>query len=160
MELVTEAIRVQARYAVEAKQLLDSQKEHKENLIRALRQDIEYLQTRQQQITEESRKLYEKFALDGVISREDYAKQKAELLKQRESIYQAEAKVKAQVETLTTGKNRFIEKYQGHTELEKLAEDVATDLLNRVTVWPRKRVEISLNYLDEIPSVFAPNDTD
>lgn len=160
MELVTEAIRVQAQYAVEVKHLLDSQKEHKENLIHALQQDMEYLQARQQQITEESRKLYEKFALDGVISREDYAKQKAELLKQRESTYQAEAKVKAQVDALTTEKNQFIEKYQGHTELENLTEDIAADLLHRVTVWPRKRVEISLNYLDEIPSVFAPNDAD
>lgn len=156
LELVTDAIRAQARYAVELDHLIESQKQHQDNMLRALQHDIQYLQAIQQEVTEESRKLYEQYALDGTLSRESYAQQKADLLNRRDSAYQAETEIRARISSLTQETNLFVEKYQGLTGLETLAEDLAADLLQRVTIWPGGRIEISLNYLDKIPFVLSP----
>lgn len=156
LELVTEAIRMQAQYAVEVKHLCDSRKKCHEDMLQALQQDVQYLQALQLQITEESRRLYEEYALDGALSRETYGKQKAALLKRRETAYQSEAEIRGRIAALTAETNQFVEKYQDHTALECLTEDIATDLLRRVTIWPNRRIEISLNYLDEIPSTIVP----
>lgn len=156
LDLVEEAIHTQAQCAVELKHLSDSQKEYHENMLQALQKDAKYLQTLQQQITEESRKLYEEYALDGTLSRDAYGKQKALLLKRREAVYQSEAEIKSRIAAVTAQTNQFVEKYQDHTALENLTEDIAADLLHRVTIWPNRRIEISLNYLDEIPSAIVP----
>lgn len=155
LELVTAAIRAQAQYAVELERLIESQKQHQDNLLHALQRDMKSLQAIQSQITEESRKLYESYALDSTLSRESYAQQKAELLKRRDAAYQAETEIRDRISSLTQERNLFVEKYHGLIGLESLTEELALDLLQSVTIWPGGRIEIALNYLDEIPALLS-----
>ena len=50
-----------------------------------------------------------------------------------------------------TGESKFVEKYEGLTDLDKLTAELSADLLHSVKIWPDGRVNVELNYLDEIP---------
>ena len=52
---------------------------------------------------------------------------------------------------------RFIEKYKGLTDLDKLTAELAADLLRFIKIWPDGRVNVELNYLDEIPHAVVRN---
>ena len=153
MDMVIESIRMYARLAVEAKRLLSVEKEKREVQFHVLRQEQKNLQAVQQQITEESRVLYETFTMERSMSRSEYAEKKTALLERRERAYEAEAEVKRRLEELWIGENRFVEKYEGLTEMDKLTTELSADLLHSVTVWPGGRIDVKLNYLDEIPYV-------
>lgn len=151
MEMVVEAIRVCAQLAVEEKRLRAVEREKCEMQLQTLKQEIRSYQTLQQQITEESRILYEAYAMEGSMSRTEYADKKAALLKRREKAYEDEAAAKQRLESLWTGTSKFVEKYEGLTNLDTLTTELSTDLLSSVKIWPDGRVNVELNYLDEIP---------
>ena len=151
MEMVVEAIRVCARLAVEEKHLRVVEREKSEMQFHTLQQKIRSFQTLQQQITEESRILYEAYAMDGSMSRTEYASKKAALLERREKAYEEEATAKQKLESLWTGTSKFVEKYESLTALDKLTTELSADLLHSVKIWPDGRVNVELNYLDEIP---------
>ena len=153
LELVAETIRMCARLAVEAKRLLAVEKEKREILFHTLQQEVRSFQLLQQQITEESRILYEAYAMERAMSRAEYAEKKTALLERREKAYEDEAAAKRRLEELWTGTNRFVEKYEGLTEMDRLTTELSADLLHAVKIWPDGRVEVELNYMDEIPHV-------
>ena len=157
MEMVVETIRVCAQLAVEEKRLRSVEKEKREVQLQTLKQEIRSYQTLQQQITEESRILYEAYAMDGSMSRTEYADKKAALLARREKAYEDEAAAKQRLESLWNGESKFIEKYKGLTDLDKLTAELAADLLRFVKIWPDGRVNVELNYLDEIPHAVVRN---
>ena len=155
LELAAEAIRVCARLAVEGKHLLAVERKNRDMEIHTLRQEIRSFQTIQQQITEESRILYEAYAMDCSMSRAEYADKKAALLERREKAYEDEAAAKQKLESLWIGTSKFVDKYEGLTDLDKLTTDLSADLLHSVKIWPDGRIQVELNYLDEIPCVVA-----
>ena len=157
MEMVVEAIRVCAQLAVEEKRLRSVEKEKREVQLQTLKQEIRSYQTLQQQITEESRILYEAYAMDGSMSRTEYADKKAALLARREKACEDEAAAKQRLESLWNGESKFIEKYKGLTDLDKLTAELAADLLRFIKIWPDGRVNVELNYLDEIPHAVVRN---
>lgn len=157
MEMVVEAIRVCAKLAVEEKRLRAVEKEKREMQLHTLQQEIRSFQTLQQQITEESRILYEAYAMEGTMTRAEYANKKAALLKRRKKAYEEEAAAKQELESLWIGTSKFIEKYEGLTSLDKLTAELSADLLRSVKVWPDGRVNVELNYLDEIPTTVTKN---
>lgn len=89
-----------------------------------------------------------------MISREAYAKQKAALTERQEEVNRAEDTVKQRINELTAGHNILVEKYKDLSELNNLTAEIAANLLNRVTIWPDGRMEVELNYLDEIALAF------
>ena len=157
MEMVVEAIRVCAQLAVEEKRLRAVEREKREMQFHTLQQEIRSFQTLQQQITEESRILYEAYAMDGSMLRTEYAEKKAALLARREKAYEDEAAAKQRLEALWTGERKFVEKYEGLTDLDKLTAELSADLLHSVKIWPDGRVNVELNYLDEIPHTVVRN---
>jgi len=52
---------------------------------------------------------------------------------------------------ISAADNRYVEKYSRCSELDTLTREISSDLLDRVTIWPDGRLEITLNYLDESP---------
>lgn len=95
--------------------------------------------------------------MDGSMSRTEYAEKKAALLARREKAYEDEAAAKQRLESLWTGESKFVEKYEGLTDLDKLTEELSADLLHSVKIWPDGRVNVELNYLDEIPHTVVRN---
>lgn len=95
--------------------------------------------------------------MDGSMSRAEYADKKAALLARREKAYEDEAAAKQRLESLWTGESKFVEKYEGLMDLHKLTTELSADLLRSVKIWPDGRVNVELNYLDEIPHAVVKN---
>ena len=157
LEAVTMAIRMQARYAIEMKQVADEQRASQEELLRTLQKELQALTGFQRQLAGYSEKLYEDL-ICGVLSKNDYAKQKTEFLQRRELASQREAEIRSHIAELSESGGRYVEKYSSYSELDGMTSEIAADLLDRVTIWPDGGLDIKLRYLDEIPSALNTND--
>lgn len=149
---VIEAIRIQAQCALNLKDVLEQQRKKQTESLGALREALQKTRTRQEQIAHQSEQLYEDF-FDGTISREAYARQKAVLLKCQKAAEEEEAELKLRLDAYNESQSSFVEKYQDHARLTELTPELAADLLDRVTVWPDGKLEITLNYIDQISSL-------
>ena len=148
-DIVAGAIRAQARYAVDTERLMKEQKKRQADQLKTVRKELQSLRTIQEQLSDQGQKLYEDF-FEGAISRDVYTKEKAALMERQEEANRAEDTLKQRIDELTADPGIFVEKYKDLFDLGELTAEIATDLLNRVTIWPDGRMEIELNYLDEI----------
>lgn len=147
---ITAAIRLQARYAIELGNIMAEQREHQKDLLRPSQKELQTLMGFQGQLSGQSEKLYEDY-VGGILSRDDYTKQKAALLERREYACRREAEIRQRIAEIDATKSRYVEKYSCYAELDVLTAEIASDLLDRVTIWPDGGLEIALNYLDDIP---------
>lgn len=150
MAMVVEAIRTQAQYAVELKRVAENQRRDRENQAASLRRKLKHMDELKEQIAQRLQAMYEVY-IEGNISRDTYAQRKAVLLAHRDALCQDEAQTKAALRELESAHSTFVEKYQSYIDLDCLTAEVASELLDRVTIWPGGRLDISLNYLDVIP---------
>ena len=84
------------------------------------------------------------------LSRDAYAAQKARLVEQRNDAQKAEAEIQAELFEQTRDRSIYVEQYQRYADMEALPDDAIADLLDRVTVWPDGRLEVSLKFLNEL----------
>jgi predicted nuclease with TOPRIM domain len=117
-----------------------------------LQAELRNLQRLYEQLTEQDRRLYEDF-VDGKLKRETYLTKKAALRQRLEEVPVKVESVNQRISTLKSGYSGFVDSYSKYTELEKLTDEIAADLLDRVTIWPDGRLDISLNYLDEYSNI-------
>lgn len=150
LDAVTEAIRMQAHCAVEAKHIIEAKRKQNESDILSMRVELRNLQVLQERITEQNRGLYETF-VDGKLNRDIYITKKAALRNRLEEISQKTESIEQRIFKAKSEHNLFVESYGKYTELDELTNEIASDLLERVTIWPDGRLDISLNYLDEYP---------
>ena len=147
--MVTGAIRAQAHYAVDMEQIMEKWKKRQADSLKAAQKEFQSLRAVQEQLSDQGQKLYEDF-FEGLISRATYDKQKAALAERQEEINRTEDTVRKRIGDLTADRDILVEKYRSLTELDNLTAEISADLLNRVTIWPDGRIEVELNYLDEI----------
>ena len=152
-DVVTGAIRAQARCAVDMERIIEKQKKQQTDSLRAAQKELQSLHAAQAQLSDQGQKLYEDF-VEGMITRGAYDKQKATLAERQEEVTRAEDKVRQRINDLAADHNILVEKYRDLSELDNLTAEIAADLLNRVTIWPDGRMEVELNYLDEIALAF------
>ena len=149
LDVVTEAIRQQARCVADAQRLMEQQKEAQEAAMALLRKKVKKLEVLQRELTQKIEKLYED-VVDGLLSRDAYTAQKARLVEQRDDAHRAETEIQAEIFEQARDRSIYMERYQLYDDMEVLPDDAIADLLDRVTVWPDGRLEISLKFLDEL----------
>ena len=152
LDAVTEAIRIQARYAVEVEHIIVARQKQDAVRIKSLQAELHTLQGLQEKIKEQTQRLYEGF-VEGQLKRETYITQKTALQRRSEEILNKAESATQHISAANTNDNLFVESYSKYTELDNLTSEIATDLLDRVTVWPDGRLDISLNYLDEFANI-------
>jgi hypothetical protein len=152
LDAVTEAIRMQARCAVEAGHIMEARRKQDESRILSLRAELRNLQVLQERITEQDRGLYEAF-VDGKLTREMYITKKAALQQHLKEISKKTELTEQRIFKAKSEHSLFVENYGKYTELDELTNEIASDLLERVTIWPNGRLDIALNYLDEYPNI-------
>lgn len=150
LDAVTEAIRIQARCAVEVGHIMEACRKQQESCILSMRAELRDLQVLQERIAEQNRGLYETF-VDGKLNRDIYITKKAALRQHLKEISEKTEFIEQRIFKAKSEHNLFVESYGKYTELDKLTNEIASDLLERVTIWPDGRLDISLNYLDEYP---------
>ena len=160
LDVVTEAIRQQARCVVDAQRMMEQQKKSQEAAVSLLRKKAKKLEALQRELTQRIEKLYEDAVIDNLLSRDAYTAQKARLVEQRDEAHRAEAEVQAELLERTRDCSIYMERYQLYADMEVLPDDAIADLLDRVTVWPDGRLEVSLKFLNELPvSAVAERET-
>ena len=77
-------------------------------------------------------------------------------MKQRDDAHRAEVEIQAELFEQTCDRSIYWERYQLYADMEALPDDAILDLLDRVTVWPDGRLEVSLKFLDKLPASVEP----
>jgi hypothetical protein len=152
LDAVIEAIRIQARCAVEAEHIMETRRKQEESHILSMQAELRDLQVLQEKVTEQNRGLYEAF-VDGKLERKIYITKKAALQQRLEETYEKTESIEQRIFKAKSEHNLFVESYGKYTELDELTSVIAFDLLERVTIWPDGRLDIFLNYLDEYPDI-------
>ena len=150
LDTATVAIRQQARCVVDAQHMMEQQKKEQEAAVALLRKKAKKLEALQRELTQKIAKLYEDAVVDKLLSRDAYAVQKARLVEQRNDAQKAGAEIQAELFEQTRDCSIYVEQYQRYADMEALPDEAIADLLDRVTVWPDGRLEVSLKFLNEL----------
>ena len=160
LDVVTEAIRQQVRCVVDAQRMMEQQRKSQEATVALLRKKVKKLEALQRELSQRIEKLYEDAVIDNLLSRDAYTAQKARLVEQRDEAHRAEAEIQAELFERTRDCSIYMERYRLYADMEVLPDDAIADLLDRVTVWPDGRLEVSLKFLNELPvSAVAERET-
>ena len=129
---------------------MEQQKKEQEAAVALLRKKAKKLEALQRELTQKIEKLYEDAVMDKLLSHDAYAVQKARLVEQRNDAQKAEAEIQAELFEQTRDRSIYVEQYQRYADMEALPDEAIADLLDRVTVWPDGRLEVSLIFLNEL----------
>lgn len=149
IEVVTEAIRGQAQYAVEHLNILDAEKQQLLTKIHTLQSEIQRLCERQTDFAKQNIELYENF-VDKMLPVKTYLLRKEEAQEQQNRISTEIAEKEKALSVLQSGKDGMVEHFSKHTALDELTHEIAADLIKRITVWPEGKLEISFHHMDGI----------
>ena len=87
--------------------------------------------------TEGARRTLQYSFFDGLTERQSEAAQnKASILKE--------------IAAAQTEKNQFVARYSKYADLDELTTEIAEELVDRITIYPDGRIDIRLNYIDEL----------
>lgn len=92
---------------------------------------------------------YERF-VDGTITKETFLTQKAALTERQSKAAQNKASILKEIAAAQTEKNQFVARYSKYADLDELTAEIAEKLVDRITIYPDGRIDIRLNYIDEL----------
>lgn len=153
LEIVRTAIHTQVKCAVEIQRIMDMQHKKEVLHVSAIKAELGRLINLQEQITTQNQKLYENY-VDGKLTREAYAAQKAALIQKREEAYQQEAELKDRLASGEKQSCQAVKTYCNYADLDALTDHAAIELLERVTIYPDSTIDIKLAYDDELAALY------
>ena len=97
--------------------------------------------------------LYTTFGL-GDISKAEYLAMKAVAIQQRDSTAERLAELEAKLENTGTDgelQNQFVARFRPHAEaeIEEITQEILSDILGEIHIYPSGRLEIIWNYREE-----------
>lgn len=153
LDAVLSAVHTYARLAVDLDRLLLQQWEQVQQERKQRERKVMVLRSKKEQSERCLLDMYESF-IEGSISKENYIARKT-ALSQQLSRFSDEIKAleSAQVWREDDKTHYAIETYKSYTELDTLAAGHIRELLERVTVYPNKILQVRLNFTDELETV-------
>lgn len=150
-EIILSGLRIRAEMAVEMEHLWAELHKCSASNPNNVRKKLSALKEIQAQQEQKAKELYETFALKEIS--------KAEYLASKEAIVKSRSAVAMQIEELkscldNTGlngqlQNRFVSCFQKYQDVDELTREIVDDVLERVIVYPGKRLEIVWNYRED-----------
>lgn len=110
------------------------------------------MQSRRAQLEKAMQDLYEKL-IDGSISRESYLSQKQSINIQMQELEEQTAAMQSAAREPDANGQSILEKYREYAQLQELTADIAKELVRNVVVYPGGRLDINLNYRDELEAM-------
>lgn len=119
----------------------------------ALRKNVAALREAYSKLDQQVKDLYESFGL-GEISKAEYIAAKAATIQKRDATSKQLAEWVAKLENISEdGKldNQFVARFRPHAEaeIEEITQEILSDILREVHVYPGGRLEIIWNYREE-----------
>ena len=149
-EAVLTAIRTYARCAVHLDHLLTAQSEQWKIDAKQIQRQIAGLQVKRERTEKRQQVLYESF-VEGSIIREDYLSRKQTLTEQAQQHIEELRKLELMLDRRSSAtESQFISRYKNYEALDTLTDEIVDELLERVTVYPDRVLDIMLNFSDEL----------
>lgn len=150
---VLSAIHSYARLAIDLDEILSQRKEGSISDSKRRQRDLMVLQSRRGQTERLLQEIYEDF-VEGGMSKERYLAQKAEISERLSQILDETEKLQGDLQRGEGEKEQdIIEKYKSYFALDTLADEHIRELLDRVTVYPDKVLQVRLNFSDELETI-------
>lgn len=151
-DAVITLIRTYAQYSVDLERLQSLQNERRRATQKQAKKDLAVLQSRRTQLEKALQDLYEKL-IDGSISRESYHSQKQNINTQMQELEEQTAAMQSAARELDASGQSILEKYREYAQLQELTADIAKELVQNVMVYPGGRLDINLDYRDELEAM-------
>lgn len=157
MDTLLVDLRVQAAMAVEPGHIWEEKRKGKGRDAAAIRKTIAVLRENMERHSQQTRALYESFAL-GEISKTEYLAVKSAVMKERDRTSGQLSKLTAELKNIAAGgkpDNRFVATSQRYAAFDELTNEIVTDAYEGVFIYPDGRLKIVRKYQDEL-SVLLP----
>lgn len=151
-DAVITLIRTYAQYSVDLERLQSLQNERRRDTQKQAKKDLAVLQSRRAQLEKTLQDLYEKL-IDGSISRESYLSQKQSINIQMQELEEQIAAMQSAAREPDANGQSILGKYREYAQLQELTADIAKELVQNVVVYPGGRLDINLNYRDELEAM-------
>ena len=163
LEAVLDGLHVQAMAAVEMARIWEERHRQEKRDTAALRKNVATLREAHAKLKRQINDLYTSFGLRE-ISKAEYLATKAVAIQQRDSAAERLAELEAKLENTGTDgelQNQFVSSFRPYVEAEigEITQEILSDLLNEVHVYPGGRLEIIWNYQDEYKNMILDLET-
>lgn len=157
LDAIFKNIRVQIELAVEIDSLMKQIKSaaSKSDIYQELCQQLKQSETELNRITALKNSIYEDYKTN-ILTRDEYLLAKHRYTRQIEElskiVEKAELKRKLYEENLTN-KNKWVRQFRKFEEGKQLSREMVVELLDRVEVFPDRRIQVTFRFSDEYQSV-------
>ena len=139
--------------AVEMAHIWEERHQRKKTDTAALRKNIAALREIHSKLERQIKDLYTSFGL-GDISKAEYLAAKAAATQKRNAAAEQLAGWEAKLENISEDgelQNQFIVRFRSYVEadMKEITQEILSDLLSRIHIYPGGRLEIIWNYRDE-----------
>ena len=162
MDIVRNALRVQALYAVELGRIWEEQHKKKQADSASLLKTLADLKENYRKLEQQIKEMYEGFAL-GEISKAEYLAAKQTAAQRRDAAAHRIEELTAQLENTGADgglQNRFVDCFQKYVDIESLTDEILSEVLEKVLVYPDNRVEIQWNYQEDLERLLLEEQAD
>lgn len=149
MRIVVAEIQSQARYAVELQRIVSAQERKNSKRVELWQKELQELDSLLDRLTAQGQQYYERF-VDGTITKETFLTQKTALTERQSEAAQKRGLILRGIAAAQTEKNQFVARYSKYADLDELTTEIAEELVDRITIYPDGRIDIRLNYIDEL----------
>ena len=150
-DALLDGLRVQASAAVELERIWEEQHQHEKKDADTIRKALSTLSGTLKQQKQQTKELYEAFAL-GTISKSAYMTAKAAAIQEQDSTEAQIKQLEASLENMEVDgklRNQFVTSFQKYTEVQEITGDIMQEVLDEVLVYPENRLEIVWQYRNE-----------
>lgn len=162
MDTLLADLRVQAMYAVELGRIWEEQRRQKSKKIDAYWKSLAALKGNRDRMEQHIKRLYEDFAL-GTISQAEYLAEKANVVKERDTLVKQIAELEDQLESIDReGKlhNRFVDSFRKYVAVQEMTAQIISEVLQEVIVYPGCSIQIVWNFREDFQNLLITTNTE
>lgn len=155
-DVVLKALHAQTLYAVEVDRIGEEQHTQRQRDTSTTWKIISNLKEADSQIARHVKELYENCVLKNA-SKAEYLAAKSAAVKKRDEIAARIKVLEAEIENACAHsglEKRSISSMCKHAEVEKLTEEIMTDVLQEIAVYPNRTLDIVWNYHENLEKLF------
>ncbi len=155
IKIVLKELRVQALYAIESNHIWEEKQQNKIKDVNVMAKMLFQLKQSQTKSECSIQRLYEKFAF-GELDKTTYLKAKRDIVKNRDAVSLQIEKLEAKLKNLNADKslgNQSTDHWNQCAEIEKLTDEIAPDVLEKIVVYLDNVLHIVWNYQEDLPQL-------
>lgn len=151
-KIVLTQLRMQTLYAAENSSIWEEIQQNKRGEVNVVMKMLSQLKESQTKSACSMQRLYEKFAF-GELDKAAYLKAKQDIVKKRDAVSLQRKELEEKLKNLNADKileNQLTDYLEQHIEIEKLIDEIAPGVLEKIVVYPDNMLCITWNYKEDL----------